>query len=529
MSHRYKQFVNLLTLCLFCITCSMPIVHADTLTIPNTFTAGTPAQASQVNANFNAISSWSANIANDNIKSGAAISPSKLDLTSAASPTNEWFVKRSSNNRLVSGGVTGDSVPRVSLLTDSSGRGNVGFGAGSASAQDIFVTRLSSGSLGVMSGVSTYGVLTAYQLTCKQSDSLSPIAKLGLVSATGRSGVEFADNSGTIPTDVYIERISAGAIRVRTGASDGELSCGTFTTSGNTTLATSGTLQGNNVVPGFRPGCRLTLTSATPVTGDVTGAGTLYLTPYVSNVMPAYTGSVYVERIQPEISVSLASISSGTNYDVWYQNTAGTGSLSLTAWTNDTTRATALARSTISGLLYKSGDETSLYVGTIRGSGAGVTEDSVARRFVWNMYNRVGRVLIAQDASTASWTYTTATVREWNGVATDGVSRVAFVRGLDDEEITATQRAHTANSTALVARYSGIGLDSSTAFSGQSGTMQPNFTGGQAQATAAYSGNPGIGYHTLRNLEYSNATGTTTWQNASTGLWQSGMVARTTM
>lgn len=54
----------------------------STITIPNSFSAGTTIQSSQVNANFNVIANdYNGNIANANIASGAAIASTKLNLS----------------------------------------------------------------------------------------------------------------------------------------------------------------------------------------------------------------------------------------------------------------------------------------------------------------------------------------------------------------------------------------------------------------------------------------------------------------
>jgi hypothetical protein len=113
---------------------------ADTLTIPNSFTDGTTASATQVNANFNAISTVvNGNITNSNIKSGAAISLAKLDLTS------ELFVLRAAANRCISAGTTGDTVPRVGFNSD----GQIFFGPGGATATDLLIKRTDANTLAV--------------------------------------------------------------------------------------------------------------------------------------------------------------------------------------------------------------------------------------------------------------------------------------------------------------------------------------------------------------------------------------------
>ena len=530
MSHRYKSFVNLLMLCLLCFSALSPAAVADTLTIPNSFTAGTPAQASQVNANFNAITSWSANIANDNIKSGAGIALTKLD------QTTELFVKRAATNRCVSAGVTGDTIPRIALYTD----GSIGMGPGTASVIDVGFARKDSSTIKALSitapsspvALHTAGMLVGSDFTSNYFAWLTTDGlHLTAGSTPATAGMVTGPSANTI------------AIRNNDNSADGALTCGALTASGaatvtgaatlNSTATVAGattlnsTLTANSVVPGITPGGRLTLTSGTPVTGDVTAAGTLYYTPYRSNIYPAYATATgkYTAKTFIEASLTL-SISSGTNYDIFGVYTSGSSpTLSALAWTNDTTRATALVRSTISGLLYKSGDEQSLYLGTIRGSGANVTAKSRAagQLYVWNMYNRVMEDAQAQD-TTDTWNYTTAAFQEARAQSTEGTSRIGIVRGLDDDTVEAMNISAYSNSVAAVTATNGIGIDSSTVNSATNSSTSSYLANQGVTCTAVYKGRPGIGYHTFRRLEYSVATGTCSWAGDGGGtVYQTGL------
>ncbi|KPJ89943.1 MAG: hypothetical protein AMJ53_15245 [Gammaproteobacteria bacterium SG8_11] len=178
-------------------------------------------------------------------------------------------------------------------------------------------------------------------------------------------------------------------------------------------------------VMAFTPGGRLTLTTGTPVTtSDVTAATTLYYTPYIHDVVRLYnTGDAAWETFQfTERSIAVPA-TTDTNYDVFLYNNSGTLTLSLTAWTNDTTRATAVTRQ--NGVLVKSGAADYLYLGTVRTTGSsGEIDDSVTSRFVWNNYNQVERLFSLLDAT--GHTYDTATWRAWNNSTTH---RVKFVIG----------------------------------------------------------------------------------------------------
>ena len=158
-------------------------------------------------------------------------------------------------------------------------------------------------------------------------------------------------------------------------------------------------------------GFRLTLTTGVPVTTtDVTGAGTLYLTPAMSGSgqIGLYINGAWQLVTSAQVSLSL-TLTSGKNYDVFaYYSSGGVLTLVLSnQWTNDTTRADALA--TQDGAQVLSSDHTRRWLGTLRASGTNTTEDSVAKRFLWNAYNQRSRTMKVTE-STDSWTYGTTPV-----------------------------------------------------------------------------------------------------------------------
>lgn len=265
------------------------------------------------------------------------------------------------------------------------------------------------------------------------------------------------------------------------------------------------------------PGGRLTLTTAVPVTtADVTGASavTLYYTPYIHNVIALYSGTAWADFTFPELSIAIPSTTSQM-YDVFVYDNAGTRTLELLAWTNDTTRATALVRQ--DGHICKSGALTRLYVGSVRTAGvSGQTEDSVSKRFVWNFFHRVRRMLMKAD-STATWVYNTATIRQARATATN---QTEIVIGVAEVLVSARYTAALGNdNAALQPMQIGIGLDSTTAYATNSQPM-PIITGPtaneQATGTAHYEGYPAVGYHTLTMLEKGSGTGSTTWFGTAT-------------
>lgn len=265
---------------------------------------------------------------------------------------------------------------------------------------------------------------------------------------------------------------------------------------------------------------RMTLTTAVPVTAvDVTAATTVYFTPHLGNRIALYDGSNrWIVRTFSEVSIALGADAADTNYDLFAYDVDGTVTLERLAWTNATTRATALV--TQNGVLVKSGVTTRRYLGTYRTTGvAGQTEDSFAKRYNWNMYNRVPRPLRVMEA-TASWTYTTATWRQARATATNQLDVVVGQIGVAiDVRVSAALSNSTPDTRVGVA----IGEDSTTvmvagSFPGYNWAQTSNLQG----APALYQGVVPLGRHFYAWLEYSEAVGTTTWA-VSAGAFQSGI------
>lgn len=255
---------------------------------------------------------------------------------------------------------------------------------------------------------------------------------------------------------------------------------------------------------------RLTLTSNTPVTtSDVTGATNVYISPYRGNRIALYDGSSsWNMRTASEITIALGTLTSGLPYDVFvYDNVGTVTARAPVAWTNGTTRATALT--TQNGVLVKSGATTDRYLGTFYTTATTTTEDSAARRLLFNYYNRINKTLFAKD-TTDTWSYTTATIRSANGNTTDGIGRVAFVTGWSEDSVSATTTAIAANAS-NVNIMAGIGLDSTSAFTGLAGSAGIFSATYRAHVSGQINTTPSVGYHYLQRLEYSTATGTTNW------------------
>lgn len=283
----------------------------------------------------------------------------------------------------------------------------------------------------------------------------------------------------------------------------------------------SGTLAWAAPAPARGCDVRLTLTSGTAVTtADVTGAATVYATPYVAQGGgPAscafYDGSAAWTAIPvTEVSIALGTLTAGLPYDVYcYNNSGAMGCDAPVAWTNGTTRATALALQ--NGVYVKTGTTTRRYIGSFYTTSTTTTEDSATKGDVCNYYNRVPRLLTKADA-TASWTYvTTATVRQVRATATN---QVEFLQCVAEYPVTASyfDLAQT-NDASLRAIKIGLGLDSTTAFSAsQSGNTLVTTSALQNGTTALFQASPAVGYHYLAMLEAGDAAVTVTFYGTGT-------------
>jgi hypothetical protein len=260
---------------------------------------------------------------------------------------------------------------------------------------------------------------------------------------------------------------------------------------------------------------RLTLTSGTPVTtSDVTAAGTIHFTPFRGNRIALYDGTQWILRTFAEISIAVPAALSQM-YDVWVYDNAGTVTLEVLAWTSDTARATALT--TQDGIYSKTGALTRRYLGSFRSTAvANQTEDSVTKRYLWNYYNRVRRQLLRLE-TTASWAYTTATVRQANagaGTANQVDIVVGVAEVLIDLELHAGAQDGTVNKSIAV----GIGENATNAFSasnvGGAGLLSADGTVSGMTLSARLVKYPAVGRSFYPWNEWSAATGTTLWYGA---------------
>lgn len=268
--------------------------------------------------------------------------------------------------------------------------------------------------------------------------------------------------------------------------------------------ANAGAIPGD---PGQVQG-RLTLETGVPVsTSDQTAKTNVYFTPYNGNRVTLYNGSAWISYGFSELTLALGTVTSGVPYDVFLANVSGTLTLEKVAWTNDTTRATALVLQ--DGVYVKTGDTARRYLGSFRTTSTTTTEDSAAKRYVFqaDVTNRVPRTLIAAKETANTWNYTSASYRQANA---NTANQLDIMIGLADVYVEAYVQALAASGSGTLQGSIGIGVDS-TSVNSALVMAGPGLVNTNAFAWhAAYRGTPGIGRHYFAWLEYGNAS-TITW------------------
>lgn len=253
---------------------------------------------------------------------------------------------------------------------------------------------------------------------------------------------------------------------------------------------------------------RLTLTTLTPITtADVTGATSIFFTPYKGNRITLWNGTEYVIDQFSEITIALGVLTSGKPYDLFAFDTAGVVAFDAPlAWTNNTTRATALSLN--NGNLVKNGDATRRYIGTFYTTSTTTTEDSHLNRFVWNMENRVRRFVYVNDA-TLTWNPTLAGV--WRQANANTANRIQGVIGWAETLVDISGFTLASSGSTGQAFNVGVGEDSTTAVPvqcfGMAGVTWNTFPS-YSPASCRYVNTPAVGYHAWNWLENADASAT---------------------
>jgi hypothetical protein len=299
----------------------------------------------------------------------------------------------------------------------------------------------------------------------------------------------------------------AGAIIVGTGAT-------WITQTGATARASLGVA----VSP---PQGRLTLTSGVPVlTSSVSGASTVYYTPYVGQACPIWNGASFVmvdlggelSQALSDATKSPAAAGASAVYDlfVWVDGSSKRCTRGP-AWSTATSRGTGAGTTEtnrVNGTLVNKYAITNgpaagygTYVGSIATNASstvdfifgGTAAGGTAGNFrVSNYYNKIIMSADVRD-STASYTYTTAAYRAANASSS---MRVTFLVGSGEDGFDAKYMNYG------VAMAIGIGLDATTATASPSAAAQ----GTSAISVSTRLQSKAFGLHYVQAVEYGGAT-----------------------
>lgn len=264
------------------------------------------------------------------------------------------------------------------------------------------------------------------------------------------------------------------------------------------------------------------------ISSDQTGATSVHITPDHHNVIGLYDGTSWYPMVSGEVSLALGTLTSGAVYDVFAYNNSGTltGELSA-AWTNPTTRADAITQQ--NGVWVKSSATTRRHLATLFATSTtttgirfgGTTTNVGGLLGIWNRDNQIDFKLRVID-TVDNYGYANGTIRAANGA---GGNKVDYVCGDPSETVEAFVNAiWFGQSNAARAANAGVGIDSTTVFSGLVGEGYVAATvGAISPMTGKYAGKPGIGYHEVWWLE-KGADGTSTFFGDDGTPGQSGLV-----
>lgn len=300
-------------------------------------------------------------------------------------------------------------------------------------------------------------------------------------------------------TNTYVRGVAAG-----TGV----------TTSTNNGTVTVNASTGSSFINPAMAGGRLTLVSGQPVVTTNATNSIVYYEPYNGNAIAllSSSGTAWATNF-PSLSLNLTNIGgvgAGTNIDFFVgTNSSGVLTLTNTLWSSDTARAVAISQT--NGIWTISTNIIWRYVGTARtdttnqivqafgGTGANGTQ---AKLYIWNINNQEPVSASVFD-STDSWSYNSTTWRSVNGSTSN---RVSIVVGLPQYILATSSFGCLGNTTGQ--GTSGIGIDSTTAPTGQTGwALSLNTT--LATANSACATNISAGFHYVQAIERALSGSTT--------------------
>jgi hypothetical protein len=265
---------------------------------------------------------------------------------------------------------------------------------------------------------------------------------------------------------------------------------------------------------------RLTFESGVPIsTTDQLAKTSVFWTPFRGNDIALYVGGAWIIREFVETALSLSGFTTGKPYDIFAYDNAGTLALEALIWTNDTTRATAIAFQ--DGVPVKSGDATRRLLGTIYTSATGQSQMKFGSAAaggdpafigIDNVYNRVPASVFVAD-TTASWTQVAGGPAALNA---SNNNRASFIRSMPGDRVEAHLLVMAASGSGGGASV-GFGLDSTSAFTPRAVIPRGATNAGanlNVMVGSEFSGFPGVGFHFLHALQAA-AVATATFTGSS--------------
>ena len=286
------------------------------------------------------------------------------------------------------------------------------------------------------------------------------------------------------------------------------------------------------------PAGYLTLTSGTPIiASDVTAVTSVFYTPLTGNIIPIYDGTRFGANIFQELTLTLSALHLANQiYDVfafnnagvvtiatgpaWSTPTAGSGARGAGGGTTEITRINGLYVNANSmtarngGSTYSVAAQRGTYLGSllIDATNGQITNHisyGQSRKWgVWNAFNRQKVVLLMGDPA-ASWAVAgNAPIRESNAST---LNTAAFFTGLAEEwaGVIFNQFVDTASQGGQFAV--GIGVNSTTAFTGYAGGETSASSTAKMTCTATAELSPSLGLNNVNALEKGSSAGTHTF------------------
>jgi hypothetical protein len=308
--------------------------------------------------------------------------------------------------------------------------------------------------------------------------------------------------------------------------------------------------QTGNLVGWTPPQGRLSLSTAAVMTASVAGATAINYVAYTGHNVPIYNGTAVVQAqicAANTVGNCLLSVTLGSNwlastfYDWLIAWNGGTPTLCSVAWTNSTTRATALTpidglNTNASSFTCATGNSTSITVPANQGTYVGTCETGLAGQFnhiyggtsaggtaafigCWNAFNRIQQRTIVSD-TTVSWTYAVALTWRAANAGLPAHLQGTFVRGLAEDSLVGTYYGFSQPGAGSASAI-GVGLDSTTTPCGI--TMPATQASVNQAITASCTSIPGIGAHVMAALEWNFNTTAGTFYGLPNAGGQTGL------